>query len=68
MAATHSETQKRPWYLRKVWVYVMCFICLPVGVINVVIHRNVWEREERRGYIGVIIILSFFWVLNLLPY
>lgn len=68
MTIENSDLQKRPWYLRKSWLYVMCLVFFPLGLIIVLRHRSYLQRDERREYIGIIIISGFFWALRLLPY
>lgn len=67
MLINHSKKQQRPWFLRRNWVCAMCIVLLPIGAVNVFIHRSYWQREERREYIGIIAILSFIWVWGLSP-
>ncbi|MFD2761808.1 hypothetical protein [Lentibacillus juripiscarius] len=67
MTGDNAAKQKRPWYLRKIWVYVMILLLFPIGAINVLVHRNYWQREERREYIGILVILGYLWILNFLP-
>jgi len=67
MTIENSDRQKRSWYLRKSWLYVMCLVFFPLGLIIVLRYRNDLQRDERREYIGIIIISSFFWALHLLP-
>lgn len=68
MTIENTDIQERPWYLRKSWLYVMCLLLFPLGLIIVLRHRNYLHLDERRAYIGIIIISSFFWALGLLPY
>ena len=67
MPMNYSKKQQRPWFLRRNWVCAMCIVLLPIGAFNVFIHRNYWQREERKEYIGVIAILIFIWVWGLSP-
>lgn len=67
MPMNDSKKQQRPWFLRRNWVCAMCVVLPPIGAVNVFIHRNYWQREERREYTGIIAILSFIWVWGLFP-
>ncbi|WP_010530545.1 hypothetical protein [Lentibacillus jeotgali] len=67
MTSNNVVKQKRPWYLRKIWVYVMILLLFPIGAINVLLHRKYWQLEERREYIGILVILGYLWILNFLP-
>ncbi|TMN22165.1 hypothetical protein [Lentibacillus cibarius] len=67
MTIDNNEKQKRPWYLRKSWVYIMILLLFPVGAVNVLVHRNYWKLEERREYIGILVIFGYLWVLDFLP-
>lgn len=67
LTTNNFQIQKRPWYLRKSWVYVMCIVFFPIGLINVLVHRNYWEDDERRRYIGIIIIIGFITIWGSLP-
>lgn len=42
-------------------------LLFPIGLINVLVHRNYWRPDERREYRGIVIILSFLWGMNFLP-
>lgn len=55
---------KTPLVFKKIWVYVMILLLFPIGAINVLVHRNYWQREERREYIGILVILGYLWILN----
>lgn len=61
---TNNSIQKRTWYLRKSWVYAMCFITPPIGFINVLLNQNRWQRNEKQLYLGIAIIMGIFWLLK----
>lgn len=66
--ATNNFIQKRTWYLRKGWVYAMCFITPPIGFINVLLNQNRWQRDEKQLYLGISIIMGIFWLLKFFPF
>lgn len=66
--ASSKSKQKQPWYLRKGWVYAMCLITPPIGLINVFLYRNHWQRDEKIEYIGITMIMGSFWILKFSPF
>lgn len=68
LANSNSTRQKSPWYLKKAWIYVMCLVLPPIGIINVLIHQNYWQRDEQIEYAGLIIITGSLWMLKFFPF
>lgn len=63
-----NSSEKRPWYLKKGWVYAMCLITPPIGLTNVLLNRNRWQRDEKQLYLGIAIIMGIFWILKFFPF
>ncbi|SIS74843.1 hypothetical protein [Salimicrobium salexigens] len=65
---TSNSSEKSPWYLKKGWVYAMCLITPPIGLINVLLNRNRWQRDEKQLYLGIAIIMGIVWLLKFFPF
>ncbi|PBB04640.1 MULTISPECIES: hypothetical protein [Salimicrobium] len=65
---TNNSSEKSPWYLKKGWVYAMCLITPPIGLMNVLLNRNHWKRDEKLSYLGIAIIMGIFWLLKFFPF
>lgn len=66
--ATKNHTDKRPWYLKKIWAYTMCFITPFIGLINVLWHQGRLQNDEEHIYILISLFMSIVWVMLLFPY
>ncbi|WP_434121902.1 hypothetical protein [Salinicoccus roseus] len=63
-----NYSEGSPWYLKKGWVYTMCLITPPIGLINVLLNRNRLQRDEKQLYLGIAIIMGIFWLLKFFPF
>jgi len=63
-----KKKEKTPWYLKKGWVYAMCFITPPIGLINVLLHQNRWKPEDKHLYLGIALVMGLLWILKFFPW
>ncbi|MGW6299224.1 hypothetical protein [Peribacillus butanolivorans] len=58
---------KKPWYLRKKFLYFICIVTPPIGYIVLVTNLKKFKQEEKINYLTISTIMTAIWVLKFLP-
>ena len=59
--------QKQPWYLKKEFLYLFCFITPPIGYIILITNLKKFKYDDKIKYLSIATIMVAIWVLKFLP-